>query len=128
MTTESENISGTAQTNSASPSISSNTFTGTSPAQRPEAIVTADRITNVEGSVKWFDPKKGFGFIVGPAGQDIFAHFSRIAGDGFRVLKDGSRVLYDAERSDKGWSATRVVRVDEGDPAVRRHYPRTPRR
>lgn len=91
------------------------------------AVVTADRITNLEGSVKWFDPKKGFGFIVGPEGQDIFAHFTRIVGDGFRVLKDGSRVVYDAERTDKGWSATRVARVDD-EAGPRRHYPRTPRR
>jgi CspA family cold shock protein len=92
------------------------------------AVVTATKITNLEGSVKWFDPKKGFGFIVGPEGQDIFAHFSRIAGEGFRVLKDGSRVVYDAERGEKGWSATRVVRIDDDDPGARRHYARTPRR
>jgi cold shock CspA family protein len=47
------------------------------------------RLEGVEGEVKWFDPRKGFGFIVGPEGQDIFVHFSVIQGEGFRVLRDG---------------------------------------
>jgi len=83
----------------------------------------------LEGTVKWFDPRKGFGFIVGPEGQDIFTHYSVIQGDGFRVLKDGSAVQYDAERTDKGWKATRVVRVEDVEVSVvRRGYTRTPRR
>lgn len=88
------------------------------------------RLEGVEGVVKWFDPRKGFGFIVGPEGQDIFAHFSRIEGDGFRVLKDGSRVQYDAVKGDKGWQATRVVRLDDPEVTVRpqRGYARSPRR
>lgn len=88
-------------------------------------------LENVEGVVKWFDPRKGFGFIIGPEEQDIFAHFSVIEGDGFRVLKDGSRVRYSAEQTDKGWKATRVERL-EPDLEVkfprRRSYARTPRR
>ena len=44
------------------------------------------------GTVKWFDTKKGFGFIIGPEGQDVFVHFSSIEGDGFRSLKDGEAV------------------------------------
>ncbi len=88
-----------------------------------------NRLTDVEGVVKWFDPKKGFGFVVGPQGQDIFVHFSQIEGEGFRVLKDGSAVRYDAERSEKGWHATRVVRVDAPEINVRPQQPhaRTPR-
>jgi CspA family cold shock protein len=92
---------------------------------------SGSQITNTEGLVKWFDPRKGFGFIVGPEGQDIMAHYSCIEGDGFRVLKDGSKVLYDAIRSDKGWKATRVVRVEENGvevTVVKRGYSRTPRR
>ena len=90
-------------------------------------------LKDVEGQVKWFDPRKGFGFIVGPDGQDIFVHFTVIQGDGFRVLRDGSGVVYDAERSDKGWRATRVTRTEteEDSPEVvvpRRTYSRTPRR
>jgi CspA family cold shock protein len=91
-------------------------------------------LTGIEGQVKWFDPRKGFGFIVGPQGQDIFVHFTVIEGDGFRVLRDGSGVVYDAERSEKGWRATRVARLESADkdaPEVvvpRRTYSRTPRR
>jgi CspA family cold shock protein len=90
----------------------------------------ADRLEKIEGQVKWFDPRKGFGFIVGPQGQDIFVHFSVIEGDGFRVLKDGSAVEYDAEHSDKGWRATRVIRRQEAevDVLAKRQYARTPRR
>ncbi len=88
------------------------------------------QLTDVEGLVKWFDPRKGYGFIIGPEGQDIFAHFSRIEGDGFRVLKDGATVMYDAVLGDKGWQATRVVRKDEPEVTVRpqRGYARSPRR
>lgn len=87
-------------------------------------------LEGVEGLVKWFDPRKGFGFIVGPEGQDIFAHFSTIEGVGFRVLKDGSRVIYDAVKTDKGWKATKVKRGEDLDVVVppRRGYSRTPRR
>ncbi|TVQ32484.1 MAG: cold shock domain-containing protein [Phycisphaeraceae bacterium] len=88
------------------------------------------QITNAEGQVKWFDPRKGFGFIIGPEGQDVFAHFSRIEGEGFRVLKDGSTVVYDAVQGDKGWQATRIIRKDEPEVTVRpqRGYSRSPRR
>jgi CspA family cold shock protein len=89
------------------------------------------RIENEQGVVKWFDPKRGFGFIVGPEGQDIFAHYTKIEGEGFRVLKDGAKVIYDAERGEKGWHATRVVRVmTEGESLEqsRRGHSRTPRR
>ncbi len=87
-------------------------------------------LENVEGLVKWFDPRKGFGFIVGPEGQDIFAHYSVIQGDGFRVLKDGSPVIYDATKTDKGWKATRVIRNDAVPDVVvpKRGHSRTTRR
>lgn len=90
----------------------------------------SSQIQGVEGQVKWFDPRKGFGFIIGPEGQDIFAHYTVIQGDGFKVLKDGSNVIYDAVKSDKGWKATRVVRQDALEVTVvpRRGYARTPRR
>lgn len=88
----------------------------------------AERLVGVEGPVKWFDPRKGFGFIVGPEGQDIFVHFSVIEGDGFRVLKDGATVSYDAERTDKGWRATRVMRPDPSVVVPKKNHVRTPRR
>lgn len=91
---------------------------------------SATQLTNVEGLVKWFDPRKGFGFIVGPEGQDIFAHYSVIQGDGFRVLKDGSQVIYDALKTDKGWKATKVMRPPDSPEVMipRRGYTRSPRR
>lgn len=92
---------------------------------------SAQRLEGVEGLVKWFDPRKGFGFIVGPQGQDIFAHFSVIVGEGFRALKDGSSVVYDATETEKGWKATRIVRGQEAveiNVVPRRNYARTPRR
>jgi CspA family cold shock protein len=64
-----------------------------------------------KGSVKWFDSKKGFGFIVGSEGEDIFVHFSVIQGDGFRSLKDGEPVNYEVERGPKGLLAKSVSRV-----------------
>jgi CspA family cold shock protein len=63
------------------------------------------------GNVKWFDSKKGFGFIVGPEGKDVFVHFSSIEGDGFRSLKDGEPVEYDLITGAKGFSAQKVRRV-----------------
>lgn len=87
-------------------------------------------LTDVEGIVKWFDAKKGFGFIVGPDGQDIFVHYTQIEGEGFRVLKDGSRVQYSAEKSDKGWHATKAKRLDPVEVQIRPQggYSRSPRR
>ena len=63
------------------------------------------------GTVKWFDTKKGFGFIVNADGKDVFVHFSSISGDGFRALKDGETVEYEEIRGDKGLSAKTVRRT-----------------
>jgi CspA family cold shock protein len=62
------------------------------------------------GTVKWFDAKKGFGFILNEQGQDVFVHFSSIEGDGFRSLKDGETVQYEPVQGDKGLSAAKVRR------------------
>lgn len=66
------------------------------------------------GRVKWFDPKKGFGFLIGPEGQDVFIHFTQIKSDGFRSLKDGELVNYVLEEGEKGWHARDCERA-EGD-------------
>lgn len=67
------------------------------------------KLEAIEGEVKWFDPRKGYGFIIGPEGQDIFVHFTVIEQEeGFRTLRDGERITYDATEGDKGWSATRA--------------------
>lgn len=65
------------------------------------------------GRVKWFNDQKGFGFISSePEGEDVFVHFSAVQMDGFRSLKEGQQVNYEAERSQKGWKATRVTPAD----------------
>ena len=63
------------------------------------------------GIVKWFDPKKGFGFIIDAEGREVFVHFSSIDGDGFRALKDGEQVDYDTVDTEKGLHARNVKRV-----------------
>lgn len=62
------------------------------------------------GKVKWFDSKKGYGFIIGDQGQDVFVHYTSITGDGFRALKDGETVDYELVKGDKGWQARNVQR------------------
>ncbi len=81
----------------------------------------AQTLVDVEGVVKWFDARKGFGFIVGPSGQDIFVHFSVIdQPDGFRALRDGERVVYSANDGDKGWSATKARSLGSRVPPAER--------
>src|SRR5215211_7476413 len=63
------------------------------------------------GNVKWFDSKKGFGFIISPEGKDVFVHFSSIEGDGFRSLKDGEKVDYEQIQGEKGLLAQHVRRI-----------------
>jgi cold shock protein len=65
-----------------------------------------------EGTVKWFNDSKGFGFIA-PAGggEDLFVHFSAIQGDGFKSLPEGAKVEYEAEQGQKGPQAVNVVVV-----------------
>ncbi|MFA6133060.1 MAG: cold shock domain-containing protein [Phycisphaerae bacterium] len=65
------------------------------------------------GTVKWFDPKKGYGFLIGPEGQDVFVHYTCIVGDGFRALKDGEPVDYELVKSEKGFQARNVIRPAE---------------
>jgi CspA family cold shock protein len=64
------------------------------------------------GTVKWFNDKKGFGFIVDPAVPgDIFVHFSAIQSKGFRTLKEGEDVEYELYRDEKGSRARNVLKV-----------------
>jgi len=64
------------------------------------------------GKVKWFDNKKGFGFIAQNAGQDVFVHHTSIAGGGFKTLNEGEEVSFDVIPSDKGLKAQNVQRID----------------
>ena len=62
------------------------------------------------GRVKWFNDKKGFGFIEQPDGEDVFVHFSVIEGEGFKSLDEGQEVEYEAVQGPKGLQAGRVVK------------------
>jgi CspA family cold shock protein len=63
------------------------------------------------GKVKWFDNKKGFGFIAQDSGQDVFVHHSSILGAGYKTLLEGEMVVFDAIASDKGLKAQNVQRA-----------------
>ena len=62
----------------------------------------------VEGTVKWFDNAKGFGFIVDQNGEDVFVHYRAIQSDGYKQLTEGEHVSYIQVKSDKGWQAQEV--------------------
>jgi len=62
------------------------------------------------GKIKWFNDQKGFGFIADDAGgEDVFVHFSAVEMEGFKSLKEGQSVRYEAEKTGKGLKATKVV-------------------
>ena len=65
----------------------------------------------VQGTVKWFNDAKGFGFLATDAGEDVFVHFSAITSDGFRSLAQGERVEFDVVSGPKGKQAANVARV-----------------
>lgn len=64
------------------------------------------------GTVKWFDTKKGFGFILNAEGKDVFVHYTSIEGEGFRALKDGEQVEYEQIQGEKGLLAKNVKRIN----------------
>ncbi len=65
----------------------------------------------MEGTIKWFNSKKGFGFIEQETGDDVFVHFSAIEMSGFKTLSEGERVQFEVEENDKGLSARKVIKV-----------------
>ena len=67
--------------------------------------------TVASGTVKWFSPEKGFGFITQTEGPDVFVHFSSIAGDGYRNLEEGQAVEFDVTDGEKGPQAANVRAV-----------------
>jgi CspA family cold shock protein len=64
-----------------------------------------------QGTVKWFNDAKGFGFISRQSGEDVFVHFSAIQAGGFRSLQEGQTVQFDVTKGPKGWQAENVQAV-----------------
>lgn len=63
------------------------------------------------GKVKWFNAEKGYGFIAGDDGKEVFVHYSAINQDGYKSLEDGQAVEYDVIEGDKGPQATNVKKL-----------------
>ena len=64
-----------------------------------------------EGTVKWFNDRKGYGFISRTEGEDVFVHFSNIAQGGFRSLEEGDKVTFEVEQGERGSHAVNVTKV-----------------
>ncbi|MCM3006872.1 cold-shock protein [Priestia koreensis] len=64
-----------------------------------------------EGTVKWFNAEKGFGFIEVEGGDDVFVHFSSIQGEGYKSLDEGQKVTFDIEQGQRGPQAANVQKV-----------------
>lgn len=64
-----------------------------------------------KGKVKWFNAEKGFGFITGEDGKDVFVHHTAIQSEGYRTLEEGQEVSYDVETDERGGRAVNVVKL-----------------
>jgi CspA family cold shock protein len=69
----------------------------------------ADMSDRINGTVKWFNGTKGYGFLEREGGPDVFVHFSAIQGDGFKNLQEGQKVEFTVEQGPKGLQASNVV-------------------
>lgn len=74
------------------------------------AIVKEEQLV-AQGKVKWFNSQKGYGFITTDEGEDVFVHYSAIAGSGFRTLDEGQRVAFEVTQGPKGLQAANVSKV-----------------
>ena len=68
-------------------------------------------MSKMTGTVKWFNNKKGFGFIEKEGGGDVFAHFSEIQSDGFKTLNENDKVEFELKEDERGERATNIVAV-----------------
>ena len=66
---------------------------------------------SMRGKIKWFNDKKGFGFIAQEGGRDVFVHFSNIKGDGYKSLAEGQEVEFEIKDTEKGPQAINVMKV-----------------
>jgi CspA family cold shock protein len=66
-----------------------------------------------KGVVKWFNPKKGYGFITSEDGKEIFVHFSSVQGEGYKTLREGDEVKFEITQGEKGEQATNVVKLSQ---------------
>ena len=64
-----------------------------------------------QGTVKWFNASKGFGFIKRETGEDVFVHYSAIQGDGYRNLQEGAAVEFEVVKGPKGFQAASVIQL-----------------
>ncbi|MFW3653166.1 cold-shock protein [Vagococcus fluvialis] len=64
-----------------------------------------------QGTVKWFNAEKGFGFITQENGEDVFAHFSAIQSEGFKTLEEGQAVTFEVEEGQRGLQATNIEKA-----------------
>ena len=66
----------------------------------------------LKGKVKWFDSKKGYGFISREEGEDVFVHYTNITTNGFKILQEGQEVTFEITDGDKGPQAIKVKLID----------------
>ena len=64
-----------------------------------------------QGTVKWFNESKGYGFVTADEGRDVFVHYSAILGDGFKTLAEGQKVTFDIVNGEKGPQASNVSKI-----------------
>ncbi|UCG56056.1 MAG: cold shock domain-containing protein [Phycisphaerales bacterium] len=68
----------------------------------------------LDGTVKWFNPRKGYGFIAAADGRDVFVHYASISGDGYKTLVEGDAVTFEIVEGEKGPRAENVVHKPSG--------------
>jgi len=95
------------------------------PLPRRDNKGNSTNMARLRGSVKWFDPEKGWGFIRLEDGDEVFVHHSDIEGTGFRSLRDGAEVELDVERADRGPRARNVVPIGGATAEAEPSTPRT---